>query len=205
MEQTLLDLYELATVAVPALLVCIVAWLYSSRQSGRLWLVLVAAWIVYLFGVLHYTSAGTLYDMLHYGCEIREDRINLVPFSDSNAIAAFNVLNIALFVPLGLLVPLLSPKRLPLWKVALLGLAVSLVIELSQLINLRATDVDDLIMNTFGAIVGCVIYHCLPARWRSKARRQAVSGVVIGCLIAAFAGRFFLFNELGFASFLFGF
>lgn len=128
-----------------------------------------------------------------------------MPFSDPSAVLAFNVLNVVLFAPLGLLVPLLSPKRLALWKIALLGFAVSLVIELSQLVNLRATDVDDLIMNTFGAIVGCVVYHCLPTRWRSKARHQAVSGVVIGCLTAAFAGRFLLFNEMGCASLLFGF
>lgn len=205
MEQTVLNLCEFATIAVPAALVCSVAWLYSARQSGRLWLVLVAAWIVYLFGLLHFTSAGTLYDMLRYGCEIRADRINLIPFSDSSAVVAFNVLNVALFVPLGLLVPLLGTKRPRLWKIALMGLAVSLVIEVSQLANLRATDVDDIIMNTLGAIIGCAVYCCLPARWRSTARRQAVSGVVIGCLIAAFAGRFLLFNEMGLASVLFGF
>lgn len=205
MEQMLMNMYEFATVVIPSFLVCMVTWLYSSRQSGRLWVVLVIAWVVYLFGLLHYTSAGTLYDMLRFGCEIREDRINLVPFSDSSALLATNLLNIALFVPFGLLVPLLSSKKLKLWQIILMGLAASLVIELSQLFNLRATDVDDLIMNTLGAILGYAAYCCLPARWRSKARHEAVDGVVVGCLVASFIGRFFLFNEMGFVSVLFGF
>lgn len=205
LEQIILNIYEFATVAVPALLVCFVTWLYSARRSGRLWIVLVIVWVVYLLGLLHFTSAGTLYELLRYGGEIRPDRINLVPFSDLEPIMALNVLNAVLFVPLGVLAPLLLKRRLPFWKIVLLGFLASLGIELSQLLNLRATDVDDLIMNTLGTIVGYGVYAVLPARWRDKARTEAVGGVVVGCLVVAFVARFLLFDEMGVAGMLYGF
>lgn len=205
MEQTIIDLYEFATISIPATLVCIVTWLYSTRRSGKLWIALVVLWIVYLFGLMHYTSAGTFYDVSRLGFELRWDRINLVPFSDAEVMMELNALNVALFVPLGALAPLLFKKRLPFWKIVLLGFVVSLVIELSQLFNLRATDVDDLVMNTLGTLIGYGIYALLPARWREKARKEAVGGVVICCLVVAFIGRFLLFDEMGFARFLYGF
>lgn len=205
MEQLLIDMYEIATIALPACAACLVAWLYGSRQSGRAWVLLVIVWVIYLYGLLHFTGAGTIFDGLRHGFTIRPEKVNLIPFSDTEPMMALNVLNVILFVPLGILAPLLLPKKVSWWQVALLGLAVSLAIELTQLVNMRITDVDDLIMNTLGALVGYVAYCLLPARWRRAARRQAVGGVVAGCLVVAFAGRFLFFNEMGMAGLLYGF
>ena len=43
---------------------------------------------------------------------------------------------------------------------ALSGFSVSLVIELSQLLNNRRPDVDDLLMNALGTALGGAIYIC---------------------------------------------
>lgn len=61
-----------------------------------------------------------------------------------------------MFVPVGLLIPII-------WKlkdktIILLGMFISLSIEISQLFLNRGTDIDDLIFNTFGTIIGLVIY-----------------------------------------------
>lgn len=47
--------------------------------------------------------------------------------------------------------------------------------------------------------------RCCPHAGAKKANGQAVGGVVVGCLIVAFAARFLLFNEMGLASLLYGF
>lgn len=65
------------------------------------------------------------------------------------------LLNIALFVPLGFLLPLLA-KPFRKWYAALCaGFGVSLLIELAQLFTGRGMcDVDDLFTNTLGAMLG---------------------------------------------------
>lgn len=70
--------------------------------------------------------------------------------------------NVLAFVPVGILVPLLRPAdRRPWLSVLLVGFGLSLAIELGQLIgslivgfNYRQADVDDLIVNAFGAMAG---------------------------------------------------
>lgn len=72
------------------------------------------------------------------------------------------VLNIMLFVPFGYLVPLLWKKTDRWWKVVLLGFCVSLLIEAIQLLTrLGFADVDDLINNTIGSVVGYLFYKLL--------------------------------------------
>lgn len=69
------------------------------------------------------------------------------------AITSLNILgNILLFMPLGLLIPLL-------WKrcgtmIVPLGFALSVLIEATQFYTGRIADVDDVILNTFGAFAG---------------------------------------------------
>ena len=68
-----------------------------------------------------------------------------------------NCLNILLFVPIGFLVGLVARKYRLIYAV-LVGLFVSETIECAQLIWQRGTfDVNDLMNNTIGAMVGGVI------------------------------------------------
>ncbi|PVC69440.1 VanZ family protein [Streptomyces sp. CS081A] len=68
--------------------------------------------------------------------------------------------NVIMFVPLGFLLPLLSPGLTRGRTVALCALA-SLGIEITQLLqyialgNGRSVDVNDLIANTLGGLIGC--------------------------------------------------
>ena len=68
-----------------------------------------------------------------------------------------NILNIASFIPVGLLAGMVFKRHRPL-KALLVGLSVSLVIECSQLVWHRGTfDVDDLFNNAVGALAGGLI------------------------------------------------
>ncbi|MFD8213524.1 VanZ family protein [Streptomyces sp. NPDC059697] len=67
--------------------------------------------------------------------------------------------NILLGVPFGVLVPVLIPKARGILRVLLLTAVVMLLVELVQgtLITGRAFDIDDVILNTSGALVGYLL------------------------------------------------
>ena len=97
-------------------------------------------------------------------------RINLVPFVnlldyESKSDLLLNIIgNFAMFIPTGILTPLIYKKINSLGKVVLTGFLISLVIELIQLpFAVRASDVDDLILNTLGCLTGYGIYALFKA------------------------------------------
>ncbi|WP_395366579.1 VanZ family protein [Streptomyces sp. YH02] len=67
--------------------------------------------------------------------------------------------NIVLGVPFGILLPLLSRKARGFLRVALVTAATMLLVELVQgaLVTGRAFDIDDVLLNTTGALLGYVI------------------------------------------------
>lgn len=81
--------------------------------------------------------------------------VSMIPFQDFSAFGC--IANVIMVMPLGFLLPLLWENYRKLWKTALAGFSLSLCIEILQLFTFRATDVDDLLMNTLGGIVG---YGC---------------------------------------------
>lgn len=68
--------------------------------------------------------------------------------------------NIAMFVPIGLL-PGLLWRRWTWWKTLLSGAGLSLSIELLQIPICRGTDIDDLWLNTLGALAGYALCRLL--------------------------------------------
>lgn len=96
-----------------------------------------------------------------------ELNLNLVPMIGILQDAKNSLLNVFLFVPLGFFLPLLwNGYRMP-GKTILFGFAMSAAIELLQIFTLRATDVNDVITNTFGTCLGFalaeVLRRCIPA------------------------------------------
>ncbi len=92
-------------------------------------------------------------------------RINLVPmvhFFDygSTSDIIWNVVgNVVIFIPSGIVLPIVYRKLNSFWKVVAAGAFISLCIESLQLpFPSRASDIDDLILNTLGVIIGYGIY-----------------------------------------------
>ena len=83
-------------------------------------------------------------------------------FSDIH-IALYNVIgNILLFIPLGFCIPLFFNKKNKLSKVILYGFTASLTIEVLQIFTpFNTTDIDDIIFNTLGSILGFVIFNII--------------------------------------------
>lgn len=82
------------------------------------------------------------------------------------------IANIALFVPLGFFLPILF-NRLRWWQVILIGFAATCVVEAAQPVFGRTGDIDDVVTNTVGAVVGCVFAKALLLIWRLGKKRIA--------------------------------
>ncbi len=108
----------------------------------------------------------------NYGHGAGEYDYNLVPFREIGRFIRYRdilgtralVLNLAGnvigFMPFGALLPLLMRSARRAWKIGILGLEISLVIELSQFLFQRGIfDVDDLILNTSGALLGYLLFY----------------------------------------------
>ena len=78
--------------------------------------------------------------------------------------------NLALLLPLGLLGPLALPALDRWWRIALVALLYSVAIELIQrLVPARSADIDDVIVNVAGALLGYVVFALVRAMLRSRA------------------------------------
>ena len=118
------------------------------------WIILLMA--IYLTIVLTYTISPD-YFFIDLGLK---GNINLIPFRVLTDISK-NPLNfwgnIAMFIPLGALLVMLSSQCQKLRTTLLLGAALSLFIEIMQLFSYRSTDIDDVILNTCGALIGFLL------------------------------------------------
>lgn len=107
------------------------------------------------------------------------------------------VLNIFCFMPLGLLCPVISRAYQRLRAAALMGLSLSLTVELAQLFTLyRATDIDDLLANTIGTVLGWLCF-CLAARLGLFRRADPVRDRTAGLLPAQAAAAAFVLTFIG--------
>lgn len=95
------------------------------------------------------------------------------------------LLNVAMFGPLGFLLPLMG-KQFRKWYVTILtGFGTSLAIELFQLAFGRGIcDVDDLFCNTLGAVIGYFLIMTILSLFGEKGKRWKPS-LAYGCLTLA--------------------
>lgn len=87
----------------------------------------------------------------------------------------FEVLaNVALFVPLGFLLPVFW-RKLRWWQVDLICLGTTCVVELVQPLVNGVGDLDDIITNFLGGVIGCALAKiCLFTADRVKKRKKSV-------------------------------
>jgi glycopeptide antibiotics resistance protein len=79
--------------------------------------------------------------------------------------------NIIAFVPFGMLMPRLSERTKNWFLTTVMALELSFVVEVVQLIfKIGCFDVDDLLLNTVGGLVGYVIFY-----WMDGSRKRHVS------------------------------
>lgn len=112
----------------------------------------------------------------------REYHYNLVPFKEINRFIQYREMlgmrsvmlnivgNVVAFMPFGTFLPVFVAKWKKFWFTALYSFELSLFVETLQLITkVGSFDVDDLLLNTLGGILGYVLYRILKyfyKKWR---------------------------------------
>lgn len=181
-------LFGVLILAAPVLIVMGVL----RMRAGMPWHV-AALWVV--LGVYALWAADLLFFPIYIDPVLRAEGhsvasglgwwINLVPFktigdlmiyvSGTPALTQIGG-NIGLLLPLGLIGPVVMP-RLRSWRsLALAALMTSLGIEAIQLVGTltrfleRSVDIDDVILNVFGALIGWVLWRLLALAWARYSR-----------------------------------
>ncbi|WP_301244330.1 VanZ family protein [Sporosarcina highlanderae] len=152
-----------------------------KRPVNKLHEVLLALFILYLVGLASQTiipkwsigvdgSTGKFYfDVYIFN---RMSSVNLIPFrtimnyfqanehvSGWSSVSLVNLLgNMFVFSPIGFFIPLLWRRMDSFKAILFIGFGVTCFIEGTQYFIGRSTDIDDIILNTFGVIIGYGVY-----------------------------------------------
>lgn len=156
-------------ITLPIVIIIRIYKIKKNKKANWKYEITLLIFILFLIGLL---SQAILKDLNMFNINNVFKRLNLIPFKVfidtykevfiNNNISYFiiNFLgNIIMFIPIGFLIPLLWNVNNK--KVILFGFLISLFIETSQLFINRGTDIDDLILNTFGTILGLLFYKLL--------------------------------------------
>ena len=157
----------------------------KPKRESTMKLLLAAVFIVYMYFLIRIIvfkgapfSLQSLWEqagrMLEHPDRIFKRQGNYVPFKEisqgikhlslSDPFSSLNLVgNLLAFIPFGVCVPMLLSQKVRLFqKVFMLSFALSLSFEVTQLVLYIGTfDVDDLILNTCGGVVGYAIYRML--------------------------------------------
>lgn len=76
--------------------------------------------------------------------------------------------NICLFIPLGIFIPLVWPRINNAKAVVCIGIGISLLKEIIQFFVGRSTDIDDLLLNTLGVVIGYFLYKLFGKASKSR-------------------------------------
>ncbi|GAA5142045.1 hypothetical protein GCM10023340_04880 [Nocardioides marinquilinus] len=162
-------------VVVPLAVLVLVLATWHLRRTGMLTApraTVGLAWAVYAAGVVANTIFPIYLDKPGGGP--RTGLLNLTLGSGYEPADA--LMNICVFVPVGVLVALVAP-RWPAWAVLAAATALSLVVETTQLVTARklggghVADVNDLLFNLVGAALGLLLLS-------AASRIPAVTGLV---------------------------
>ena len=94
-------------------------------------------------------------------CETRQYDFHLFWSYDRPDLLIENIMNVIVFIPVGLLLGC-AFKQTTWWKALLIGCSISITIEALQFWFIKGfSEVDDVMHNTVGCIVGYIIYSIL--------------------------------------------
>ena len=170
-------------VALPIYLICRLIFIKKTKKQVKVFNeILLTIFILYIIGLASqtivpywnmgiYSDTGKFYFNIGLTNSISE--INLIPFktlyeylfvnntsvSSWSSVSILNIFaNMLLFLPLGLLTPLIWEKYDSFYKILTLGLISTCLIEFIQIFIGRSTDIDDVILNTIGIIIGYTMF-----------------------------------------------
>ena len=208
MHSIIFMLYEIVA-ALPLFLMIVLMFRHMYSRKGHSipewYYVAITVFFLYMVGVYHVTGAGTVYDGLRYGLEPGILKINVAPFSHDIDPTAY-LLNVVMLIPFGLLTPLIWKKMNKLTSLVGMSFFFTLLIEISQLVNHRQSDIDDILMNMLGALLGFAVFKIWDRCTKSKLQlNHSIMAELPVYMMVILLGRFLFYNEMGLARLLYGF
>ena len=148
---------------------------FSWKRELQLILVYICIVVVARFTFFPFSKVdGKIQPLIFDAARVFPSRINLIPFVnlfdyEIRREALINFIgNTAMFIPLGIVWPSVFRKLNTHAKVMVAGISTSLLIEILQLPFFdRVTDIDDLILNSLGFLMGYGIYLLVKALVRA--------------------------------------
>lgn len=140
---------------VSTLIFAIPLYLIVSRKNNnkvtKMFSMIFIVYIIALFSLVGIPSID--YIEVDFG-------FNFIPLLDIVLSPKTSLLNILLFIPLGIFLPILWKEKYnnKFLKILMFGFVLSLVVEVLQIFTFRLTDINDLITNTLGTIIGYLLY-----------------------------------------------
>lgn len=139
---------------------------FSLMREAQLLLVYICLVVIARFTFFPFSTVNGVIQPLVFDPALAWPfRINIVPFvnlldyPDKKDILLNVIGNSAMFIPVGIVWPIVYRELDSHRKVIAAGVGFSLLIELLQLPFFdRVTDIDDLLLNSFGFVLGYLIY-----------------------------------------------
>lgn len=118
--------------------------------------------------------------------------VNIIPFIHMIHDAVNACLNVLLFIPFGFFLPVLWKEFRSAKTLCIAGFAMTSFIEIAQIFTGRTTDIDDIIVNVAGALIGYLIAYCFTNAFIRRIVKDAkLSDFYIVCASVAFIMFFF--------------
>lgn len=136
-----------------------------NNPTNRLTTVLFVIYLIALYWIL-LLKLGVRFSYMG------ERRTNLVPFSELIILTSENILNVVIFVPLGIYAEILFEKWLFSKKLFFVFLLSFLVEGLQYILRVGAFDITDIITNTLGGIIGLMIFKGLEKVFNNHVKAQ---------------------------------
>lgn len=137
----------------------------NKKKNNLVWWVCFLAYLLLLGYMLFYSASfgRTEHEEYRYNLTLFQEigrYYHLGMRSGSWNLFFLNVIgNICVFIPLGIFLPKLFARCRNLFFIIVLSLELSFVVEVIQLVTrVGSFDVDDLLLNTIGGILGYIIY-----------------------------------------------
>lgn len=178
-----IDLAVFAAVGIPVMLILMLPTLRVRSIGKRLALTVFSLYLAAVASLVGLPSIDHL---------VFDPTVCLIPFAGLKEGLTERILNIFLFLPFGFLLPVIWERFRTLLPTALAGFAFSLVIELSQLFTYRVTDVNDLIGNTLGTVLGFLLAKVMSRRIHIQIQEQPLFSREMEAVAAADATVLFL-------------
>lgn len=169
------DLLRIILWFLPLYCVGRMVWLRTGRrEKNPVRELVLAVFVLFMFGLLNLTFQNGLEALrasspMHAWIRWKQRLgVNLIPFhtiknylkygASADAIWVNIAGNIVMFVPWGFGLPLLWRRYQSFFKVAWMSLCLPIFIEFCQLFIGRSVDIDDIILNFTGGILGGLLY-----------------------------------------------